>query len=360
MSSDAASRLITALSQTRAVSYSEVASVTVLAYDVLITMSDELECIWNKRWTAPKALYIAIRYLPLGFQLALLGINVDGTTGLHYTLEQCKQWVVFQGVVLQLVITTVDIVFIMRVYALYNKSRVVLIGLSTLLIAEVAYLSYNLATVTPKLTVADDCFVRSSPKTFILYWIVSLIFETILFALTVFKFIGAVKAGWGKRPVMKEFVQDGTWAFALVFVTMCINSALYHNVHSPLAGICFTWLQSVLSFAGSRLILNPRKRTSTGTTQGSEALSGGAGVSIAMTPLSPVPRTPISRVPPGQYFDWKPANRDSTTGWDIRAAEPPRSMKIHVEVQQECYDETSSDSGSALGLTHKSEVGIAR
>ena len=88
--------------------------------------------------------------------------------------------------------------------------------------------------------------------------ITSLVFETILFVLTLIKFVDAVKMGWGRRPVMRDFVSDGTWAYTLIFgtglisiffntgteslriVTMLINSMLYKLVKSPIAGVCFT------------------------------------------------------------------------------------------------------------------------
>lgn len=121
------------------------------------------------------------------------------------------------------------------VYALYNKSRVLLGVLSTILLGEIAYLSYNLVRVTPQLGFSNDCFVTSSPSTFVVYWcvcllqtcsvhssyqrrrIVSLAFETLLFGMTLWKFFVAVKDGWGRRPIMREFVSDGTWAYALIF-----------------------------------------------------------------------------------------------------------------------------------------------
>ncbi|OBZ76057.1 hypothetical protein A0H81_03313 [Grifola frondosa] len=34
---------------------------------------------------------------------------------------------------------------------------------------------------------------------------------------------------------------------------------MYQLNHSPLAGICFSWAMSVMSFAGSHLILNLRR-----------------------------------------------------------------------------------------------------
>ncbi|KAH8089867.1 hypothetical protein BXZ70DRAFT_493784 [Cristinia sonorae] len=249
------------IAQTRDVSRSEMAAVAILTYDIMITFGDEVEMIWRRQWTFAKGMYIAARYIPWIFELALIAINADGTTGLFFSEPDCRRWIIVQGVILQLIISTVDIVLMTRVYALYNRNLRLMTGLGLLFLGEVAYMIYVLTVVTPRLVFNADCFVISSPKIFINYWIVSLIFETILFSLTLFKFGEAMWNGWGKRPVMKQFVRDGTWAYTLIFIAMLINSLFYKLVHSPLAGICFTWLLTVLSYAGSRLILNPRVRT---------------------------------------------------------------------------------------------------
>lgn len=225
------------LFQTRAVSYSEVAAVTLLTWDIFITFSDEVELIWKKAWTPAKGMYVFARYIPWLFQLALLGINIDGSTGIFFTVAECRKWMIVQAVILQLVITAVDIILILRVYILFNRNRYLLLVLGTLFLAEVAFLSYVLAMITPRLTFNDDCFVTSSPPLFTAYWIVSLIFETVLFVLTLIKFGEAIKGGWGRQQVMREFIADGTWAYTLIFVTMLVNSMLYKFVHSPLAGI---------------------------------------------------------------------------------------------------------------------------
>ncbi|KAI0640948.1 hypothetical protein C8Q79DRAFT_424502 [Trametes meyenii] len=243
----------------RSVSYSEVACVTVLTWDVLIMFSEEVDLIWRRAWTPAKCMYLIARYMPWLVQLALLAINVNGSTGLEFTFDQCAAWQVVQGILLQVVVTTVDVILITRVYALYSRSRILLGVLGTLFVAELAFLCYVLAVVTPRLTYDDECYVTSSPAIFQYYWIVSLVFETILFMLTMFKFIEAVRHGWGKGPVMQQFVTDGTWAYALIFLAMLVNMMLYKYVHSTLTGICYTWLLVVLSFAGSRLVLNPRR-----------------------------------------------------------------------------------------------------
>ncbi|KAH9910686.1 uncharacterized protein BXZ73DRAFT_83294 [Epithele typhae] len=219
----------------RDLSYSEVACVAILTWDVLIMFSEEcaqVEHIWKRTWAPGKVLYLIARYLPWLVQLALLAINVNGTTGLFFTPAQCGQWQIVQGVLLQLIVTTVDVILITRVLALYNRNRILVYSLGALFLAELASLCYILAVVTPRLTYNDECYVTSSPPIFQYFWIISLAFETVLFVLTIGKFIDAVRQGWGKGPVMQQ------------------------------------WLLVVLSFAGSRLILNPRRASTIHSSSG--------------------------------------------------------------------------------------------
>ncbi|KAL1938449.1 hypothetical protein VTO73DRAFT_11689 [Trametes versicolor] len=271
----------------RDLSYSEVACVTVLTWDVLVMLSEEVELIWKRAWTPAKTMYLIARYIPWFVQLALLSINVNGSTGLEFTDGQCAAWQVVQGVLLQVIVTTVDVILITRVYALYSRSRVLLGILGSLFVAEVTFLCYVLAVVTPRLTYDDECYVTSSPAIFQYYWIVSLLFETVLFALTMLRFCAAVREGWGRGPVLRRFVSDGTWAYALVFATMLVNMMLYKYVRSTLTGICYTWLLVVLSIAGSRLVLNPRR-----------ASAGRSATSRSRLESSTIELTRLSGVPP--------------------------------------------------------------
>lgn len=58
------------------------------------------------------------------------------------------------------------------VYALYSRSRVLLGILGSLFVAELTFLCYVLAVVTPRLTYDDECYVTSSPAIFQYYWCV--------------------------------------------------------------------------------------------------------------------------------------------------------------------------------------------
>jgi hypothetical protein len=44
---------------------------------------------------------------------------------------------------------------------------------------------------------------------------VAVLFQTCLFGLTLVKFIGALRTGWGDVPLLVILVRDGTWAYLL-------------------------------------------------------------------------------------------------------------------------------------------------
>ncbi|KAI0058934.1 hypothetical protein BV25DRAFT_1172755 [Artomyces pyxidatus] len=251
---------LTNTEDTQILSYGQVASTMLVSYDVLLTLSDEVKYIWRtKPWHLTSVLYLGARYLPCITELALLSINLNGVTGLERSRDTCRAWIYVQGVMLQLIVTVVDAVLLIRVRALYYDSKKLIAVLVVLFAVETVGLCIILGNVEPTISVDTHCFVTDVSVLLPVYWITSLAFETLLFSLTLLKFIAAVRAGWGRRPVMKQFVTDGTWAFALIFLTMLVNALLYPLAHTPLAGICFTWLLSVLSIAGSRLLLNPRR-----------------------------------------------------------------------------------------------------
>lgn len=107
-----------------------------------------------------------------------------------FTAAQCGAWQVVQGVLLQVIVTTVDVILITRgelqfvredlipvltqfiVYALYGRNRIILGIVGPLFVGEIAFLCYVLADVTPRLKYDDECFVTSSPSIFQYYWYV--------------------------------------------------------------------------------------------------------------------------------------------------------------------------------------------
>lgn len=59
------------------------------------------------------------------------------------------------------------------------------------------------------LPVHADCDPRACP----------IAYQTFLFIVTMCKFVGAVRSGWGSVPIVQLLARDGTWAFMLLFGT---------------------------------------------------------------------------------------------------------------------------------------------
>ncbi|KZT20219.1 hypothetical protein NEOLEDRAFT_1182742 [Neolentinus lepideus HHB14362 ss-1] len=220
-----------------------------------MAFGDEVEFIWMKEWTLAKMCYAIGRYLPWLAQLGLLGMITGGT----YTPSQCKKWITMEGVIVQLLISSVDLILIIRVYALYNRNRILLCILSTIYAGLIGVLCFALSTIIPRMIVDSHCASITMPVQNYIYWLPSLSFETILFALTLYKVFESRRLGWRRSPILHQFVRDGTWAFALIFAAMLAITITYSLLHSPLTGVCFPWLWTAASIVSARLVLDPRR-----------------------------------------------------------------------------------------------------
>lgn len=120
-------------------------------------------------------------------------------------------------------------------------------------------LCYALTIIVPRVRVNPNCSSVSMPSANFLYWLPSVSFETLLFALTLFKCYQYQRLGWRRSPILRQFVRDGIWAFALIFAAMVAITVTYSVVRSPLTGVVFPWLWTSVSIVSARLILDLRR-----------------------------------------------------------------------------------------------------
>ncbi|KLO08529.1 hypothetical protein SCHPADRAFT_606289 [Schizopora paradoxa] len=131
MSTVSLAELAKTLSQTVDVKYFYLTNAVALYYDTLIYFGDEVEFIWLARWSAGKVLYIASRYLAF-IDLSLLVVYV---TDWHLTPMACMRvfrtssWLEVAGVLIA------EVLLIIRTFALYDRSKAILVYLIFLKIA---------------------------------------------------------------------------------------------------------------------------------------------------------------------------------------------------------------------------------
>jgi len=240
----------------QAVNRSSVAALAFLVWDILITTDEEVKLIWPRSWSYTKAVYFFIRYVPVMVEISILLIGTELTPPLHFTSHDCYIWQIYQGVAISLILLAVDTILILRVYALYQGNMVTRCVVTFFFLIEIAGMVAGLAMALPKISYDNICLVISAPRTLIIYAGVAILFQTILFLLTMYKFILAIRDGWGDVPLIVLLSRDGTWAFCLLLFGYAGHLVLY-ALHDPdYAGVLFGWVLTIFSFCGYRVLLN--------------------------------------------------------------------------------------------------------
>lgn len=284
---------------------SSVAALTFLVWDILITLDQEVNAIWSKpnRFYS-KWLFFFVRYFAVAMQVSMLFVGTQFSLGFHYTESDCVKWYVFQEVSTQLLIAGVESILIIRVHALYDRNRYLTLILIVLFLAENIVMTITLIRVVSGVRFDTTCTVIHSPPSLLFFAVAFVSFETILFVLTLVKFLVALRDGWGRTSVVYLLVRDGTWAFMLIFVTLCVNAGFYLGAgDSSIAAVAFPWLLSIESFAGARIVLNLHAISFNVPTNGfgTSGFGGTLSSHIVFTTHSSVenrPRTPSVR------WDW--------------------------------------------------------
>ncbi|KAJ7350427.1 hypothetical protein DFH08DRAFT_110058 [Mycena albidolilacea] len=236
---------------------SSLGALTFLFYDICITLADEVKFIWPKPWTRTKILFLFIRYAPLLVQISTLLIgSPELTPQFDFAPRDCFVWQVYQGAITVLLFAAVDYVLILRVCALYHNDATIRKVVFAAFALELCGMGLGLGLSLGGIEFDSICLTTSVPTTLIIYGGATLLFQTFLFILTVVKFVGAVREGWGDTPLVGLVMRDGAWAFFLLFLVVGGDASLYALKNHTFASVLFGWLLTVFSFSGYHVLLN--------------------------------------------------------------------------------------------------------
>ncbi|THU95910.1 hypothetical protein K435DRAFT_112286 [Dendrothele bispora CBS 962.96] len=267
------------------VSRSFVASLAFLLYDILLTVDEEVGALWKRNWSLFKFLYFYVRYVPLILQIPLVLVGSEVTPRFGFTEKDCYRWQVYQGVVAIAIFAPSDYILVARIYALYHTTPAIQILVFIAYIATIILMSVGLALSLPQLKYDEICHTTSVPKTLLINGGAEVAFQTLLFLLTMYKFIrslhldrwsisrfcarsfegvigrgggggggGNTTEGGGGESILKTIVRDGTWAFFVLFSLVSAQALIY--LADKEGGILFGWVLSSFSFCSYRILLN--------------------------------------------------------------------------------------------------------
>ncbi|THU84983.1 hypothetical protein K435DRAFT_806279 [Dendrothele bispora CBS 962.96] len=269
---------------TRCINFLAVASITFLLYDIILNFGVEVEFVWKSRWTSVKKLYLFTRYYGIFYNICMfVGLykvffdhvrtelmldpswlavaNLDSLPVNSLTAYQsCRGW--FYYMVLggpTIFGTSVYLILVMRVNALYQSKKVLVFLLSL----------WTASPAPPSLrTSGCSSLTERDFNLTLISWIISLAITLVFFPFSARKFIQEVhwkrETPFRKRlsGLMKTFFWD---CFVLYSFFPCSGSLVARIVTtveienlSYLSDLLDGWHMAVYSFAAPRLVLHLR------------------------------------------------------------------------------------------------------
>lgn len=247
----------------RASRYLSAAGYVLLLYDYFLTLPEEVKLIWPTPWSLVKALFLINRYSVPIF-LTINSWEMSGFSGPHSTTF-CRRWVPIEGYAEIASLGISNFLLLLRVHALYGRSRKVFMFLGAFYI--LTYISI-LATATlalvhmiPHLTyspLAGICTVPEKPVTLQAIWAAPLGFEILVFGMTLYKCLEHAKSQQLQIPLLHTLYRDGFLYFLVIVVIRILNLSLWIVAPASLIylGLYFIW--ALITLLISRLLLNLR------------------------------------------------------------------------------------------------------
>ncbi|GLB42774.1 hypothetical protein LshimejAT787_1202230 [Lyophyllum shimeji] len=268
------------------------ATTTILSYDLLCTLDREVKYIWSNPWNMGSLLFIINRYLPFidtGIELRL--------TTTPTTPRTCRTLNLIITAILNFGVLFSEIILILRTYAIWNRSRPVLVLLCLLALAIsssflfVVVYACHVLQYGPMLEAPNDfpfgCNIsRGIHSTTSKYYILVLASETIISILTMVR-------GFQHRNTrsrwLSQLYRDGLFFyFYMLVVTVSNITIMFHSQELDHKDHLANLQRVVHSICCNRVILDIQSsQDSIQATQFAGARDGGRTMTEFFTTVGP-------------------------------------------------------------------------
>ncbi|RDX46609.1 hypothetical protein OH76DRAFT_821368 [Lentinus brumalis] len=254
-------QLATAAEHLLAAKLFSLASCVMLFYDMAITFGDEVERIWKQRFTGATVLWFLNRYLsPLGYIVIIVSFNDPS-----WSKAACQRYVLYPEILKIFTATAVGLIFILRLYSIYSRSKTVLYGFSALLLLELAIKIWaftdGVMLQLPPGFVGCILTGRSSPGDRIIYtWVAELVFDSAVFFATLYRTLQLYRRTMiGEAlSLITVIMRDGIMYFGAIFMSNLVTVLIFIFAPNDLKVINASFSTLITSLMVSRLMLNLR------------------------------------------------------------------------------------------------------
>ncbi|KAI0739061.1 hypothetical protein C8Q80DRAFT_227854 [Daedaleopsis nitida] len=211
------------------------AASTLLLFDLIAHLDEEVQLVWRSGNTLPKYLYFISRYYGILGQF-LITSNVFPMF--------CFSYILISLMFLLPLLLSVELSLMLRVDALYAKNKnirlIMMCGIVAELTIALAFEIVSLPNIRkretpfPPFTPARGCISRQ-PALIRLTWIPVLAFDTLLFALNTIKCISY--GPLDGTPIIYRLFRDGSAYYVIIFVCIliCTLAQFFASLYSSIA-----------------------------------------------------------------------------------------------------------------------------
>ncbi|KAJ6500029.1 hypothetical protein C8R47DRAFT_276676 [Mycena vitilis] len=237
------------------------AGLTFATCEIILTYRTERTYIWRNPQgsTSVKRLYLLSRYLAFATHITntVLSTLVRKYTVIPHHL--CRIAVQYQGIVLFVLLGILDVILMLRVYALYNRRFYLAAIFVILLVLRFIFPATAFFRGLPRQQFNASCLVLSAGREAAVYLLAGgeLFVQMVVLGLTLSRHVSATRGGWG-NPLFSLLSRDGSLVFSATAVGMIAIIAVCLNPADG-AHLVFPLLVIIMSSAGCHLIMNMQK-----------------------------------------------------------------------------------------------------
>ncbi|KII95799.1 hypothetical protein PLICRDRAFT_34750 [Plicaturopsis crispa FD-325 SS-3] len=244
----------------------QLAAMCATIYDHFLSLDQEVELIWKRKWSYSKILFLIIRYI--GEAVLIANAVVFLSTDISRSV--CRQYTIFQASASSVILLLMQVTLQWRIHAMYRESRKILVFLCICFSVEIISMCVLLGLrMGTEIALSEPlglpgvhiCSFTKVPHFVYGFWIAVIAFETVLFSLALWV---AIQHVW----------QVGTWSASHILHVLLRDSFSYFLVtlagYIACAGVWIvdpsvkTEIPESFAFAftvimGARLMLNLRE-----------------------------------------------------------------------------------------------------
>lgn len=243
--------------------YLQLACVTWYLYDWFLTLNNEIEFVWSRKWSLTKVLYALIRFTTLALLIAETVVYVF-TSGLSQ--KQCDAFSWGSAIGTAAVIAEVELVLQLRIYIVYNKSKKLLwinaafyiLNIVCAIIVLLEFFSQMRWVEVPP-WIIGSCY-DTRPKELGAVWVFPMSYELYLAVLAVWK----IARNWSEYgriegSLLSVLVRDSVAYFFLLALATGVNVVLWIVTPVTPSDSAVNLIHAAGGVGGTRLILSMRR-----------------------------------------------------------------------------------------------------